>query len=126
MEKPHDEWFKQAEYDLDTADYMVGGGRGFYAIFMCHLGIEKALKGLYRAKRGEVPPKSHDLISLLSKTGVEVPEETGKLIVQLNQAAVLTRYPDDLDAVRAAYPKEVVGETVTRVREVLAWIKQQL
>jgi len=42
-----EEWLKQADYDMDTADAMHTGGRYFYAIFMCHLSIEKGLKGLY-------------------------------------------------------------------------------
>ena len=39
--------------------------RYFYAIFMCHLAIEKALKGLYQLKLEQVPPKTHNLIYLL-------------------------------------------------------------
>jgi len=41
------EWLKQAEYDLETAEYLFSGGRYLYSVFMCHLAIEKALKGLY-------------------------------------------------------------------------------
>ncbi|NSW92715.1 MAG: HEPN domain-containing protein, partial [Firmicutes bacterium] len=48
------EWMKQAEYDLDTAKYMISGGRYFYAVFMCHMCLEKALKALYQEKKDEV------------------------------------------------------------------------
>jgi HEPN domain-containing protein len=48
MSKRHLEWLKQADYDLDTAEFMVSGKRYFYAVFMCHLSIEKAIKGLYQ------------------------------------------------------------------------------
>ena len=41
---------KQADYDMDTAVYMHTGSRHMYAVFMCHLAIEKALKGLYYEK----------------------------------------------------------------------------
>ena len=40
------EWFNQAGYDLRTADAMLSTGRYIYTVFMCHLSIEKALKGL--------------------------------------------------------------------------------
>jgi len=43
-DKPQ-EWLKQADYDMDTAEFMFAGGRYFYAVFMCHLSIEKASKG---------------------------------------------------------------------------------
>ncbi len=40
------EWFFQSDYDLETAKDMFKSGRNVYCIFMCHLSIEKALKGL--------------------------------------------------------------------------------
>lgn len=42
MDKRVEEWFAQAAYDLDTAEYMLEGGRRFYAVFMAHLCVEKA------------------------------------------------------------------------------------
>ena len=45
MSDKYKEWLKQADYDMDTADAMHSSGRYFYAVFMCHLSIEKALKG---------------------------------------------------------------------------------
>lgn len=45
MAQAHEEWPRQADYDMDTADFMFSGGRYFYAVFMCHLSLEKALKG---------------------------------------------------------------------------------
>ena len=68
MDKKILEWLKQADYDMDTAEFMCRGGRYFYAVFMCHLAIEKALKGLYQRNLQETPPKTHNLIYLLSKT----------------------------------------------------------
>lgn len=59
MAKDAEEWLRQAEYDLDTADAMYTTGRNFYAIFMCHLAIEKALKGLYQAYKAD-----HERISI--------------------------------------------------------------
>ena len=34
--KPVDEWFKQAEYDLETASAMFKTGRYIYTVFICH------------------------------------------------------------------------------------------
>jgi len=57
------EWFNQAEYDLGTAEAMFRARRYIYTVFMCHLCLEKALKGLI-ASLGRMPLKSHDLIFL--------------------------------------------------------------
>jgi HEPN domain-containing protein len=67
MSDKHHEWLKQADYDMDTADAMFTSGRYLYAVFMCHLSIEKSLKGLYSKELAEVPPKTHNLIYLLKK-----------------------------------------------------------
>ncbi|MDI7258385.1 MAG: HEPN domain-containing protein [Thermodesulfobacteriota bacterium] len=69
------EWFKQADYDMETADFMFNGGRYFYAVFMCHLSIEKALKGLYAQKLNEVPPKIHNLLYLVEKMRLNLPDD---------------------------------------------------
>jgi HEPN domain-containing protein len=62
MNNWNEELIKQSEYDLDTAKYMYKGGRYLYAIFMCHLCLEKAFKVLYYLKTQEIPPKTHSLI----------------------------------------------------------------
>jgi len=38
-----DEWYLQSDYDFETAEAMFTSGRYIYAIFMCHLSLEKAL-----------------------------------------------------------------------------------
>lgn len=80
------EWFTQADYDMDTAEYMLRGGRNVYAVFMCHLAVEKALKGLYQSRLGKVPPKTHNLLYLLNQVGLAVPQSTGEFLVRLNRS----------------------------------------
>uniref|UniRef100_A0A7C4YD27 HEPN domain-containing protein n=1 Tax=candidate division WOR-3 bacterium TaxID=2052148 RepID=A0A7C4YD27_UNCW3 len=41
-------------------------GRYIYTVFMCHLSVEKALKGLYVKKFKKNPPKKHNLIFFVS------------------------------------------------------------
>lgn len=59
------EWLKQSEYDFNTVKVILDSGRYIYAVFMCHLSIEKALKGMYVITLKELPPKSHNLIYFL-------------------------------------------------------------
>ncbi len=120
------EWLKQADYDMDTADAMFSSGRYLYAVFMCHLSIEKALKGLYSKVVNTVPPKTHNLLYLLSKIGMGPDQELEKFIIRLNTASVATRYPDDLAKIQAAFTKEITAEMVTKSKEVLKWVKTQL
>ncbi len=125
MDKKTAEWLSQSDYDMDTADFMYQGGRYFYAVFMCHMSIEKALKGLYYEKRREIPPKVHNLLYLLNKIGIRPPTEVGKMIVRLNEANIATRYPEELSQLQKAYTETVVKEILSGGKEVIQWIKMQ-
>lgn len=120
------EWITQAEFDIETAEYMFQGGRYFYAVFMCHLSLEKALKGVYCEKLKDVPPKVHNLVFLINKIGINPPEIIGKFIVKLNEANIATRYPESLEKLQKAYTKTITREIILNTKEALAWIKQQL
>lgn len=125
MNKRAEEWLRQADYDLATAEFMADGRRLFYAVFMCHLSIEKALKGLYHHKLQEVPPKVHNLIYLMTRVKIAPPESIGKFIVTLNEASVATRYPETLDKVQREFTENAVKEILGQTKEALQWIKLQ-
>jgi HEPN domain-containing protein len=126
MEQRTTEWLIQSEYDMDTAEFMQAGGRYIYAVFMCHLSIEKALKGLYYEKYRLVPPKSHNLIYLFNKIGIKPPEEHGRFIVRLNEASIPTRYPENLQKLQKLYNESVVKDFLASGKEIITWIKRQL
>jgi len=126
MAQQPEEWLRQADYDMDTADYMFGGARYFYAVFMCHLSIEKALKGLYRKKLSQEPPRVHNLIYLLNKIGIRPPEPIGRFIVKLNEASVATRYPEEISKLQKDFTRGIVTDILAKGREALGWRKTQL
>ncbi|MGB5159459.1 HEPN domain-containing protein [Desulfobacterium sp. N47] len=125
MTNKYKEWLKQADYDMDTADVMHSSGRYFYAVFMCHLSIEKALKGLYCKILDQVPPKTHNLLYLLNNTGKKPEQELEKFIIKLNIASVATRYPDDLAKIQADYTEEITKDIITKSKGLLKWVKMQ-
>ena len=124
MAKKPEEWLKQADYDFETAGTLFKGGRYIYAVFMCHLSIEKALKGLYRKKTGVEPPKIHDLFFLLGSTVPDPPDDMRGFIQDLSRASVPTRYPDDLDRMKKHYTKEVTRDVMKHTGEVLEWLRK--
>ena len=123
MSKKREEWLRQSDYDMDTAEFMFSGGRYFYAVFMCHLSVEKAIKGLYCERLKEEPPKVHNLVYMLNRIGIKPSEETGKFIVKLNEANIAARYPDDMEKLQKNYTQLVVQDILIRSKEVLQWIK---
>jgi HEPN domain-containing protein len=125
MDKRVLEWLKQADYDMDTAELMANGGRHIYAVFMCHLAIEKALKGLYLHNLQEAPPKTHNLVYLLNKIGLRMDADKSRVIAILNEANIATRYPDDIDGLQSKYTQKITSQILAGTKEILEWIKAQ-
>lgn len=125
MAKTPEEWLLQADYDMDTAQYLLEGGRRSYAMYMCHLALEKALKGLYHSTINSIPPKTHSLIGLVKNLNLQLPEDMGRFLLKLNELCVTTRYPEDLSRMQALFNNEFVDQAIKKGRTILQWIKTQ-
>ena len=125
IENRHEEWYFQSDYDLETAVDMLKSGRVVYCIFMCHLSLEKALKGLLIKKKGEFPSKSHSLIYFVDKIELELSESQFEFLFMLNKISIPTRYPEDLRKLFLAYTKERTESILQQTKEMQLWIKQQ-
>ncbi len=124
MASTPEEWFRQADYDMDTADYMLAGGRNVYAVFMCHLSIEKALKGIWHKKLGVMPPRTHNLMMLIRRNEMSPSEHDREFLSELNEMCVVTRYPDDLANLGRGFDEKYIGTVLSEGRKVLSWTKQ--
>ena len=119
------EWLRQADYDIDTAQDMLEKGRNFYVVFMCHLAVEKALKGLFWKKMGIIPPKTHDLTYLIEKIGILPEEELVQFLIELTEAHAVTRYPEEIKRFQKEFPKSVILEIMKKSKEVIKWTKKK-
>ena len=124
--KPPEEWFKQAQYDYDTAKAMFNAGRYIYTVFMCHLTIEKALKGLHAKNLQKNPPKTHDLNYLCKIIDIKLPDELRKFMDNLNDLSVPTRYPDEIGKLVKEYSKSKTTNILKLTKRLLSWIKENL
>ncbi|MGB9700219.1 MAG: HEPN domain-containing protein [Thermodesulfobacteriota bacterium] len=126
MAKDPEEWLRQADYDIETAEFLFNGRKYIYAVFMCHLAIEKALKGLYQKGLNEAPPKVHNLIYLIEKIGLKTPDDLYDMIFNLNRVSIPTRYPDDLRRMQKDYNKTRTADILKKSKEILKWLRGQL
>jgi len=111
---------------METAEIMFDNKRYFYAVFMCHLSIEKALKGLYTQKLNKTPPKTHNLIFLVEKIKLELSEDLYDFIFTLNGVSVPTRYPDELQKLQKDYNTAKTRVLLEKSKEALKWLKARL
>lgn len=124
MTNGRNEWLKQADYDLKTAELMLESKRYVYVIFMCHLAIEKSFKALVLIETGKFPPKTHDLIRLMNLGKIVVPQDLLDFVGMINNAAVVTRYPEDLNTLIASYPRAAAKNYLEQTREVIRCVKK--
>lgn len=117
------EWFKQANYDLESAEAMFKTGRYIYTVFMCHLCVEKALKGLYARQFQKDPPKIHDLSYFYQKINLILPEGLQDFLDELNDLSVPTRYPDELEKLLKEYKIDKTEKVLNQTKELLSWLK---
>lgn len=119
-------WVRLSEYDLETARHMLTSGRYLYVIFMCHLALEKMLKAHVTEVTRTIPAKTHDLIYLVRKAGLELPADFLDFLGRINNASIPTRYPEDLQRALDEYPRSVADAYLRKTEELLEWLKQRL
>ncbi len=119
------EWLEQAEHDIGAAEHMAKSKQRFYALFFCHLSVEKALKGLYFQRIGICAPKTHNLPYLLEKINERPPEDIFKFIMRINEIHIVTRYPEDIVQVQKEFSSEFISFAITNSKETIKWIKNK-
>ncbi len=124
MRKDTENWLNMVEYDLTTARQMLKTGRYVYVIFMCHLAIEKTCKAIVCEETGKVPPKTHDLIYLIGLGKIKLPSDLLDFVGIINNAGIVTRYPEDLAELIHNYPEDIANKYLNKTLEVIECIKQ--
>jgi len=117
-------WVALAEYDLETARHMLATGRYLYVIFLCHLALEKILKAHVTEATQSIPARSHDLIYLVKKAGLDLPQPYLEFVGKINNASIPTRYPEDLRRAIVEYPEPVARDYLLHTEQVVEWLEQ--
>ena len=111
---------------MDTAKAMFKTRRYIYAVFMCHLAIEKVIKGNYSKIIKKDPPKTHDLVYLSELTSLDLTEDCTKFLDSLNDLSIPTRYPDELEKLVQQYSRERTKKILNQTEELLQCLKEKL
>jgi HEPN domain-containing protein len=116
-------WIAGADYDLNTAKHMLKTRRYIYVVFMCHLSLEKALKAHVEFVEDKMPPKIHDLVRLTNRAKLTIPKESNEIVLELNEASIPTRYPEDLQRSLSVYTKAFCKRILKETEVTLKWLK---
>ncbi len=126
MKKDIKNWVLSAQYDLETAEHMFSSGRYIYTVFMCHLALEKVLKGKVLKLTKKIPPRTHDLAYLLGLAKLTPTKEMEEFIVEISNLSVVTRYPSDFQRMYKDFSKKRANHILQTTKEIFRWIEKSI
>ena len=94
-EKAAKQWLGGAKRALTAATHMTEAKDYEFALFTCHLSVEKALKGLFVKIHDTRAPKTHNLEELAQVCGLDLPEEERLELRELTSFSEFGRYGDE-------------------------------
>ena len=95
---------------------------------MGHLVIEKLLKALCikNSVESENPPKTHDLLVLSERAGLNLSEERKDIFDMITTFNINARYPDYKKSFYLKCTKDFTEKNINHIQEVREWIKSLL
>jgi HEPN domain-containing protein len=113
------QWFGGAKRALKAARNMAKSDDYEFALFTCHLSVEKALKGVYVKRNDEPAPKIHNLEELAIESNLKLKEEELLELRELSTFCEFGRYGDE-SWLEADTTKENVEHWLERVEYFLS------
>jgi HEPN domain-containing protein len=118
-----DFWISQAEDDWSAVDTLFKGKKYLQSLFFAHLVIEKICKALWiKYNEGNVPPRTHNLIHLLSVTPIQLSEERSEFMLNLNRFQLEGRYPDYLTRMHKICNESFTNEILEKTNTLRLWL----
>jgi HEPN domain-containing protein len=122
-----DYWVVQSKEDWAVAELLIKGNKYLHGLFFVHLALEKVCKAHWiRASKTNIPPKTHNLIFLLSQTDISVSNEQKEFLLTLNRFQIEGRYPEQLSKLHQATSAPFAQEIVLQAKEIHLWLLNKL
>jgi len=120
-------WLEQAEDDWVAVDSLFKGKNYLQSLFFAHLVIEKLCKSLWiKYNEGDVPPRTHNLIHLLTFTPIELSDERSELMLSLNRFQLEGRYPDYLTKLHKICNKQFTVSMLDSTNQLRQWLLEKV
>lgn len=120
-------WIAQAEDDWTAVVTLYEGRKYLQALFFAHLVTEKICKALWiKYNEGNIPPRTHNLIHLLSATPVELDEDKSEFLLSLNRFPLEGRYPDYLTKMHNICNETFTSEMIEKANNLRLWLQEKV
>ena len=122
-----DYWIEQANDDWSAVNTLFNGRNYLQSLFFAHLVIEKLSKSLWIKHNEEnIPPRTHNIIHLLSATPVQLTIDKSEFILSLNRFQLEGRYPDHLTKMHHICTEDFTKSMLENTNELRLWLLGRL
>lgn len=116
-------WIEQSNNDWDAVQTLYKGKNYLQSLFFAHLVVEKICKSIWIKYHPEnVPPRTHNLIHLLSSTPIELTEDQKEFLLTLNRFQLEGRYPDYLTKIQTICTSSFSDAIINSTNELRIWL----
>lgn len=120
-------WVEQADDDWKAVYTLFNGKNYLQSLFFAHLVIEKLCKSLWiRHNVENVPPRTHNLIHLLSSTPVKLTDEQSEFLLTLNRFQLEGRYPEYMTKMHDVCNEQFTQAMINSVNDFRLWLLKTL
>lgn len=120
-------WIEQSQDDWNAVNTLFKGRNYLQSLFFAHLVIEKLCKSIWiKFNIENIPPKTHNLIHLLSATPIELTDETSEFLLNLNRFQLEGRYPDYLQKMHHICNERFTKSMLETTNHFRLWLLEKL
>jgi|SRR3989304_2795612 len=120
-------WIEEAEDDWEAVDTLLSGKKYLQALFFSHLVIEKVCKALWiKNNMNNIPPKTHNLLFILSQTPVKLSDQQSEFLLTLNRFQLEGRYPEYISKMRLLCDEKFTKDVIRKTNELRIWLTEKL
>jgi len=125
LEKQIDYWKKSAERNWKTAQSLLKLKHYDFCLFVCHLTLEKLLKGLIVKRTNKAAPYTHYLEELAKLAKLNLIKEQIDRLKIITNFNIAGRYDDVKFAFYKKCTKEYTKKYFDISKELYLWLKKQ-
>lgn len=115
-------WVESSDMDFAAMESLFENGHYVWALFVGHLVIEKLLKALYLRRVDEQVPRSHNLLAIAEKMGLELSAVQKSHMDEITGFNIRARYPDVKQRFYKKATRPFTEDRLARIRELRIWL----
>ncbi len=117
-------WVRSAENDIKSAETLLASSIYYLTVFCSHQAAEKILKALWLDQKQELPPRTHNLVYLVTELGGA--ERERQAAADLTPEFIVSRYPMDGITPESIYDNASAKRHLEESRLIFEWAKRRL